>query len=371
MSVELKVLSRGARAVLDYLLKSGGGSQASLSAAADISQPQVARLIKGLQADGLIELTSRKTQRRGNPSVHVALNPDHAYGLGIAVTDDTVSVTILDLAGRVRASVTTAPPCMDPEPVLRELQQLQRQAIDTAQINAGHIVGAGIGFAGYFVREPARVNPADALRGWMGFDIEAGISSALGMPAILDNGATTGAIAESLLGVGRRCGTFAYYQFTNGFGGGLIADGKVIRGHLGNSGDFSGVSWLLGDPYPNLRLLLKTVNEYGAAYTRVEEMVRHIDLSTPGVAEWMDAVRDPLAKLTFLLGHTFAPEKVVIGGRLPRAINLALAEGIVLPRTPSRNDMAFPLPQIVASEVDGDATGIGAAMMPLRQHFFL
>lgn len=331
----------------------------------------MARLIKGLQEDGLVELTSRKTQRRGNPSVHVALNPDHAYGLGVAITDDTVSVTLLDLAGRVRASVTAAPASMEPAPLLQELGRLQRSAIEAAQIDAGRIVGAGIGFAGYFVDAPARINPADALRGWMGFDIEEHVSATLGMPTILDNGATTGAIAESLLGVGRRCGTFAYYQFTNGFGGGLIADGKVIRGHLGNAGDFSGVSWLLGDPYPNLRLLLKTVNEYGAAYARVEDMVRHIDLATPGVAEWMDTVRAPLAKLTFLLGHTFAPEKVVIGGRLPRAINLALADSIVLPRTPSRHEMSFPLPQIVASEVDGDATAIGAAMMPLRQHFFL
>lgn len=371
MSIESKTLSKGARSVLDYLLKSGGGSQASLSAAADISQPQVARLVKGLEADGLVELTSRKTQRRGNPSVHVALNPDHAYGLGIAITDDTLSVTLLDLAGCVRASVSTAPASMEPGPVLKELQKLQHEAVAAARIDAERIVGAGIGFAGYFVDEPARVNPADALRGWIGLDIEDRVSTAVAMPAILDNGATTAAIAESLLGVGRRCSTFAYYQFTNGFGGGLIADGKVIRGHLGNSGDFSGVSWLLGDPYPNLRLLLKTVNEYGATYASVEEMVRDIGLSTAGVAEWMEMVRDPLAKLTFLLGHTFAPEKVVIGGRLPRAINVALADSIVLPRTPSRNDMSFPMPQIVASEIDGEATGIGAAMMPLRRHFFL
>jgi DNA-binding transcriptional regulator LsrR (DeoR family) len=156
LSVELKALSKGARSVFDYLLKSGGGSQASLSAAADISQPQVARLIKGLQEDGLVELTSRKTQRRGNPSVHVALNPDHAYGMGIAITDDTVSLTLLDFAGRVRASATTAPASMNPEPVLQELLQLQRRVIDAAQIDAHRIVGAGVGFAGYFVNEPAR-----------------------------------------------------------------------------------------------------------------------------------------------------------------------------------------------------------------------
>ena len=371
MKIELKTLGKGTRSLLDHLLKSGGASQASLSPAADISQPQVARLIKGLQEDGIVEIASRKTQRVGNPSVHVSLNPNHAYGLGVAITDDTVAVTILDLSGQVRASATTAMFSMAPQAVVQELQRLQRRVIKTAQIDPDRIVGAGVGFAGYFVDEPARVNPADALRDWIGCDIELTISMALGMPVIVDNGATTGAIAESLLGVGRQCGTFAYYQFTNGFGGGLIADGKIIRGYLGNAGDFSGVSWLLGDPYPNLRLLHKIVNEHGAAYPSVEDMVRHIELLTPGVAEWIDAVREPIGKLTFILGHTFAPEKVVVGGRLPQEINLAVAESIALPRTPSRHGMLFPLPKIVASQVDGDATGIGAAIMPLQRQFFL
>jgi hypothetical protein len=65
-----------------------------------------------------------------------------------------------------------------------------------------------------------------------------------------------------------------------------------------------------------------------------------------------------------------APEKVVIGGCLPDWLAKRLAEKITLPASPPRNVMPFPRPKIVAREVDGDASAIGAAAMPLRQFFF-
>jgi predicted NBD/HSP70 family sugar kinase len=64
-----------------------------------------------------------------------------------------------------------------------------------------------------------------------------------------------------------------------------------------------------------------------------------------------------------------APEKVVIGGRLPSWLAQHLAESVVLPSTPPRNGMPFPLPQVVARQVEGDSVAIGAAIMPLQALF--
>lgn len=365
-------MGKGARSLLDHLLKRGGVSQAELSAFADISQPQVARLVKGFQEEGLVELSNRKAQRPGNPSVHVALNPEHAYSLGIALTGDAVAMSLLDFAGRERASARTIMESMAPAKVLKELHVLRRRTIKLAAVDPTRIVGAGVGFSGSFVGEPARFNPATPLREWADLDVGTTIAKSLDMPVLCDNEGTTASIAESLLGIGRHCGTFAYFYLTNGFGGGLIVDGRAARGHLGNAGDFGGVFWLLGGPYPGLNLMRELVKKKsGRDYSTVEEMVQNIDLSTPGVSQWIEVVRDPIAKLAFILGHTLAPEKVVIGGRLPREIARALAERIVLPQTPPRNDLDFPLPAVVATEVTGDPVAIGAAMMPLRQHFFV
>jgi predicted NBD/HSP70 family sugar kinase len=178
------------------------------------------------------------------------------------------------------------------------------------------------------------------------------------------------AFAESLLGVGRTCSNFAYLHLNNGFGGGLVFDGRVIRGANGNAGDFGGAWWLLNKGYPGLNRLRFHVSKYGTKFETIEEMSHALNPETPGVEEWILEAHPPFAMVCFLLGHMVAPEKIVIGGLLPGWLAKHLAERIVLPTSPPRNVMPFPLPKIVAREVEGDAVAIGAAAMPLHQLFF-
>lgn len=366
-----KALSNGARSLLDRLLKNGGASQAALTADADLSQPQVARLLHGFHDDGMVRFSNRIAQGRGNPSVQVTLNPDFAYGLGVAMLGDSVSLTLLDFAGRARATRSTAMPSMAPRRVIQEISKLRRRVIDDAAVDPSRIVGAGVGFSGFYAGTPPRFSPPDKLDAWFGLDVASQLAAPLGVAVVCDNDGITAAIAESLLGIGRTCKNFAYLHFANGFGGGLIVEGKAVRGHLGNAGEFGGVLWLLDDGYPNLDSLRDVVVAHGTTYATVEDMVHGIDVATPGVAEWLRRAQSPIGKLAFILGYSLAPEKVVIGGRLPKDIAQALARSITMPQVPHRNDMPFPLPQIVATELDGDAVAIGAALMPLQQQFFL
>jgi predicted NBD/HSP70 family sugar kinase len=283
---------------------------------------------------------------------------------------DALSMAILDLAGTVRALRTIAMPDMSRRPVLDRLASLKTDLIREAKINERKIVGSGVGFAGFFVVNPLNFNPADLLADWTGADVAATLAPVLGPSIVCDNSATTAAIAESLLGVGRTCQNFAYCHLNNGFGGGLVFDGRVMRGANGNSGDFGGVWWLLNDGYPNLERLRFHVSKQGAKFDTIEEMSHALHPETPGIDGWIAEAEPPFAKLAFLLGHMVAPEKVVIGGRLPDWLAKRLAEKITLPASPPRNAMPFPLPKIVAREVEGDASAIGAAAMPLQQFFF-
>jgi predicted NBD/HSP70 family sugar kinase len=130
------------------------------------------------------------------------------------------------------------------------------------------------------------------------------------------------------------------------------------------------VWWLLNKGYPALNRLRFHVSKYGTDFETVEELSHALTPETPGVEDWISESEQPFAMLAFLLGHMVAPEKVVIGGRLPGWLAKHLAERIVLPASPPRNAMPFPLPQIVAREVEGDASAIGAAAMPLQNIFF-
>lgn len=367
----LRPIGNGARSLLDYLLKSGGESQAALTAHSELSQPQVARLIKTFHTDGLVKLTERTARGRGNPSVHVVLNPDFAYGLGVGMVGDAVSVALLDFSGRLRATAARSMRSMAPAKVVEALAVLREEVIEKARIPNSRIVGAGVGFSGFFVGTPARFNPPDKLADWVDVDVARTLAEPLGLDVTCDNDGTAAAIAESLLGIGRRCSNFAYLHLANGVGGGLIADGKPVRGHLGNAGEFGGVMLLLDDAIPNLDSLRDIIAEHGKQYATVEDMIHEIDDTTPGVSAWLKKARPPIAKLSSLLGLAVACEKVVIGGRLPHDIAVALSRTIMLPQTPVRNGMPFPLPRIVASELEGDPVAVGAAIMPLQQRFFL
>lgn len=360
--------------MLEFLLRRGTAVQAALPDLLDLSQPSVARLVNGFVSDGLVSPTTRTATGRGNPSVTLALVPDHAFGLGIGIAGDAVSMAIVDLAGIVRGTHRMPMAERSLRAVVAQVAMMRADLLAASAIDDTRLVGTGLGFSGFLVGDPPRFNPPAMLADWVDVDLVETLSPVLGSNLLCDNDATCAAIAEGLLGVGRTTPTFAYCHLTNGFGGGLIVDGQPMRGALGNAGDFGAVWWLLGrgraDRYPGLDRLHALVAQGGTGYATVEEMLADVGPSTPGIDAWLSEAKEPFASLAFLLGHIVAPEKVVIGGRLPRWLATALAESVRLPTSPTRHDRPFPLPVIVASEIDGNATAIGAALMPLRALFF-
>jgi len=366
----IKPVSGGGRAMLDLMLKRDGAVQAELPAQLGLSQPSAARLVSAFTQDGMIRIVRRPAVGRGNPSVGLKLEPDFAYGLGAGIFGDALSMAIVDFTGRVRAEERVPTADMHRDAVLEELAKLKHKLVDRAGIDPARLVGAGIGFSGFFVDAPLRFNPPAALSDWVDADLPELLAPVLGLPILCDNDATCGAIAESLLGVGRNCTNFAYCHLTNGFGGGIVADGRVVRGALGNAGDFGGIWWLLDQGYPNLDLLWRRVTEAGATFASLEEMLHLLDPATPGIEDWLKACERPFGSLAFILGHVLAPEKVVIGGRLPGWLAHLIAEKATLPHSPTRHAQPFHLPEVVARQVEGDAVAIGAAVMPLQSLFF-
>ena len=366
----IKPVSGGGRALLDLMLRNGGAVQAELPGQLGLSQPSAARLVGAFTQDGMIRIVPRPATGRGNPSVGLKLEPDFAYGLGVGIFGDALSMALVDFTGCVRAEERVPMPDTSRGAVLERLAEMKKTLIKQAGIDPARIVGAGIGFSGFFVDSPLRFNPPAALSDWVDADVPALLTPVLELPILCDNDATCGAIAESLLGVGRDCANFAYCHLTNGFGGGIIADGRVVRGALGNAGDFGGVWWLLDQGYPNLDLLWRNVVEAGARFASMEEMLHLLQPGTPGIEDWLTACERPFASLAFLLGHMLAPEKIVIGGRLPGWLARLIAERITLPQSPARHSQPFILPKMVARQVEGDAVAIGAAVMPLQSLFF-
>lgn len=373
----VRSISEGGRRVLDLLLKRGGLSQAEITRSLDLSQPTIARLLQGFARDGIVHTAARPVDRPGNPSVHVTLNPDFAYGLGVSMLGDKLGMTLMDFTGRVRAERSAAMPSMSEAPVVAQLGAFKASILEETGIDPRRLVGAGVGLSGFFVGEGRLQNTPSTLDDWALRDVDPILEAALGLPVTVDNDANLAAVGESLLGVGRRCSNFAYLHLTNGFGGGNIIDGRSFRGYHGNAGEFGGI-WniLIGispdiDAYPNLDLLRACLAEHGRLFDTVEDMVLAIDATWPGVDAWLDKAAPSFTLLCDIIAYCNDPQVIVIGGRAPRSIAEALKARISLVRDPNRRGRPPPVPEIAITEIEGDAVSIGAAAVRLQEAFFL
>jgi glucokinase len=106
--------------------------------------------------------------------------------------------------------------------------------------NSGsHLVGIGVGSPGPLELPEGRLRHLPNLPGWDGFELRAAIERILGMPVIVENDANLAALAECLLGKGKKLGTDCLCMLTlgTGVGNGIILHGRVWDGMNGMAGE--------------------------------------------------------------------------------------------------------------------------------------
>ncbi|MDQ1094339.1 putative NBD/HSP70 family sugar kinase [Xanthomonas sacchari] len=363
-------VSAGGRQLLDRVFKTGVQTQAALSRDLDLSQPTVARLLQGFVQDRMVQLSARAAEGRGNPSVDVRLAPDYAYAFGIGLMGDVAALALVDFAGNVRGQRRIGLADMRRAPVLAQLQRFRDELLAETGVDPARVVGIGMAISAFFTGQGRQMAGPPTLEDWTQVDLVPIVEEALGGPVTVENDGAAAAVAESLYGVGRECRDFVYLHLTNGFGGGIIADGRLFRGYRGNAGEFGGIWTVAGMAYPNLDALLSLVRAAGQDYAGVEQMLGAIEAHTPGVEAWLDMAEAPFSQLCAYLAYALDPQAIVIGGRLSPALGARLIERIRIPRAPNRHGLAPPLPQLCIARTVGDAVTLGAALMPLQRAFF-
>jgi glucokinase len=88
----------------------------------------------------------------------------------------------------------------------------------------------GIGFGGPVNWPSQMVATSTHVGGWSDFDLPGFVRDRIGVPVVMDNDANAGAAGEFLFGAGKGCDPLFYMTLSTGVGGGVIAEGKVLRG---------------------------------------------------------------------------------------------------------------------------------------------
>lgn len=333
-------------------------------------QQSVSRLVTGLVERGCLVTGERVSSgRRGYPSQAFRMAPDFGYSLGLSIMSDAVSLSLMDFSGQVRSDWNHSFPTMRIDRVLDWLNARIHEIKSMPGVDSTRLLGLGVGIAGSFADGTKGFNTPTALEEWAFIDVAELLSKATDLPTWADNDGNLAALGENMTGVGRRYRSFAYIYFSTGVGGGLVIDREVWRGRSGNAGEFAG--GLPGNiyPFPNLELLRQLVNREGGQFQTVAELLDAFDVEHPAVDDWIARVRDSVSIIASNATAILDVDAIVFGGRMPKS----LAEKLI-PRVELFDQMRYskprPMAELVPAESTGDATAIGAAVLPLSQQCF-
>jgi predicted NBD/HSP70 family sugar kinase len=366
-----EVASPSERLILDLVRRAGVISRADLTRACGLSGPGAKGLIDGLVERGMLRLGPPASKGRGQPSATVSLVAEYAYCIGLSVMADGFSLTLMDFAGRVvnHRAVSAFP--MKLEQVAKRAQREIERMLKKDGITPDSIFGTCLSMTGPFVGNGTRVNPPLSMPDiWATTELDTYFGKHLGQPVWIDNDANCAATAEAQFGVGRDVGNFVYLHFTYGFGGGVVQDGKVVRGSNGNAGEIGRLFAFIDFERPKLEGLRERLAAAGYDVPDLHSMLASYDPAWPQIEAWIEGVRRGLTISVAAITALFDPAVIVLGERLPHDLGQRLLDSVEFEVQPRRG-LGAPNPRLMLSNVGANAAGIGAATLPFKEHFFL
>jgi predicted NBD/HSP70 family sugar kinase len=213
-------------------------SRAALTELTGLNRSTIADLVSELVREGLVsERPPDPSRRVGRPSPVVAVSPDV---VAIAVNPEVDALTIaavgLDRGIPLRERI-------DVDHLLSPAETAAIVAERIAGWRAGalshaRIVAVGLAVPGLVRAADGLVRDAPHLR-WIDAPVRDLVAAATGLPTVVGNDASLGALAEHLYGAARGIDDVVYLNGgASGIGGGLIVHGMPVAGAGGYSGEF-------------------------------------------------------------------------------------------------------------------------------------
>lgn len=156
--------------------------------------------------------------------------------IGVDIGGTKVAAGIVDARGTILATTRRDTPAEDPMQTADVIADAVRELV------ACHdAVAIGLGAAGFVDAERSRVMFAPNLA-WRDEPLRAAIEQRVGLPAVVENDANAAAWAEARFGAGRGEDSVVVITVGTGIGGGIVVDGRLVRGRFGVAAEIGHIS---------------------------------------------------------------------------------------------------------------------------------
>jgi predicted NBD/HSP70 family sugar kinase len=357
------------RTVLQAVRLNRDTTRVAIAQQTGLTAPTIANITGRLIDMGLVRNAGRMQGGRGQPALRLQINPEGAFGIGLNIDRDHLTLVTLDLAGQVRSRATRDIAFAMPDDVTAFVAEVLDRVIEEGGVDRERVLGVGVAIPDDLGRITLPRQPAGYDR-WNEVDLTA-MLDVLPWPIHCDNDAAAAALGEAEYGTAFDNPSFFYLLISAGLGGGPVIDRSYHRGANARSGEIGLMPDTTGKPGAtvqdtvSLSALLARLEAAGIPKPTVADLIGDDPRLAAVVEGWLaDAVRAltaPLVAINCLLD----PDAILIGGRLPMALIDRLAAGLTaaleaVPQ-PSR---AKIMPAVMAQ----DAPAIGAAILPFLDH---
>lgn len=375
--------------IISYYLKFGNDTIANLAKELNLSVPTVNKLLEDMADSGLIREQGKLEISGGRHPTLYGLNPDACYFGGVDIKNNSISLGLINLCGKmvkkvsdIKYQISNTPESLD------ELCSIVRDFIADAPVQRKAIVSLCVNISG-------RVNPTTGYS-YSRFNFEDRpladiLTQKIGIRTYIDNDTRAMTYGEAINGKYRNA---LFVNVGWGLGLGIIIDGKIYSGHSGFAGEFGHMVTYDNEVicHCGKKGCLETEASGSALHRKLIERIRCgansviADRFQLNGRLTLDDILDAIAREDLLcielvedigreLGrwlagmiNIFNPEAVIIGGNLSSTGDYILQPIRVAMRRYSLN-LVNKDTHIVMSTLGGDAGVVGACVIARKRTF--
>jgi predicted NBD/HSP70 family sugar kinase len=368
MVANMRELSRTERRLIEMVATKGPIARTDLAPLLGLTVPSVTRAVASLDGLGLFDEQPDRQGVGGQPKRLIKLRAGRFFSAGLTFSRKSIELVILDLAGaiigRTNVRIERQPPLAVAEAASKALDHL----LGGNGLDRADLVGLGCGMPVNFGPAGTRVTAHGVFRELEEPEIMRRFLASFDLPTILENDANTAAIGEYIYGRRADDGTALFLlHIAFGVGGGAVIDGVPFYGVNGNA-CLPGFLYPDGAPRPSGVDLIETLAREGYAIEDFSD-VECLMPDCPPLDAWIARAGGQLALAVQAATGFIDPSVIVVGGRMPRAINERLVEHALsnAGEGPSRGVGLAP---VRVSTLGPEGGALGAACLPLFAKFF-
>jgi predicted NBD/HSP70 family sugar kinase len=226
-------------AVLDALRSSPDARTVSeVVERAGLSRPAVTRALSDLTDQGLVTRDDDTAVDRsvGRPAQRFRFRAELGFVAGVDIGPRRVHLVLADLLGRPVHRVTRRTSPSAPS-VVRAAAKAIGQGAQDAGLDVEDLWAIGVGSTGIVDSERGVVLAAPSITGWAGLPVAEILADQYHCPVLVENDANLAALAEGSQGAARDRSTYAYVNWADRVGAGLVLDGRLYRGAHSAAGE--------------------------------------------------------------------------------------------------------------------------------------